>query len=96
MAIFNDTDSAFSLRTHGIKLGSDKGDALPAALPTLADILTGRAQGRTHADETTCFLNNLGMGYQFAVAGHVVYEKARALGVGRELPTEWFTETDPS
>ena len=95
MAIFNDTDSAFSLRTHGIKLDSDKGEVLPAALPTLGDILTGRAQGRTNADETTCFLNNLGMGYQFAAAGHVVYEKARALGIGRELPTEWFTEAEP-
>jgi len=33
------------------------------------------------------------MGYQFAAAGHVVYRKARAAGVGRELPTDWFTET---
>jgi hypothetical protein len=36
------------------------------------------------------------MGYQFVVAGHVVYEKARALGLGHELPTEWFTESEPS
>jgi len=33
------------------------------------------------------------MGYQFAVAGHVMLERARALGFGHELPTDWFTES---
>ena len=37
-------------------------------------------------------MNNLGMGYQFAAAGSVVYRKAKELGVGREFPTEWFTQ----
>lgn len=96
MAIFNDTDAAYALRTHGIKLGGDNGEKLPPDLPTLPEIIAGRAHGRTRASETTCFLNNLGMGYQFVVAGHVVYEKARALGLGHELPTEWFTESEPS
>jgi alanine dehydrogenase len=95
IVIFNDSDTAVALRTHGIKLGSDQGERLPA-FPTLPGILAGKSPGRVRADETTCFLNNLGMGYQFAVAGHVVYEKARAQGLGRELPTEWFTETEPS
>ena len=26
-------------------------------------------------------------------ARRAVYEKARAAGIGRELPTDWFTET---
>jgi alanine dehydrogenase len=95
LAIFNDTDQNFSLRTHGIKLGGDGGAALPPGLPTLADLITGKAVGRAHDGEATCFLNNLGMGYQFAAAGHVVYEKARTQGVGRELPTDWFTESEP-
>ena len=37
-------------------------------------------------------MNNLGLGYQFAAAGAVVYRKAKASGVGHELPTDWFTE----
>jgi hypothetical protein len=41
----------------------------------------------------TAFFNNLGMGYQFAAAGKVVHDKARELGLGHELPTDWFTET---
>ena len=44
------------------------------------------------AGEITCFLNNLGMGYQFAAAGAVLYRKARAEGRGHELPTDWFTQ----
>ena len=40
----------------------------------------------------TGFCNNIGMGLQFAAVGALVYEKARQWGVGRELPTEWFTE----
>jgi len=61
-------------------------------LPTLPDLIVGRAQGRQSDDEVTCFLNNIGLGYQFAAAGAVVYRKAKDNGVGHELPTDWFTE----
>ncbi len=60
--------------------------------PTLADLITGSAQGRGGEQEVTCFLNNLGMGYQFAAAGAVVYRKARESGLGHDLPTDWFTQ----
>jgi alanine dehydrogenase len=61
-------------------------------LPTVPDLITGRAQGRQSDHEVTCFLNNIGLGYQFAAAGAVVYRKAKDSGLGHELPTEWFTE----
>jgi ornithine cyclodeaminase/alanine dehydrogenase-like protein (mu-crystallin family) len=61
-------------------------------LPTLPEMIVGRAQGRQTDDEITCFMNNIGLGYQFAAAGSVVYRKAKEAGAGRELPTEWFTE----
>jgi alanine dehydrogenase len=61
-------------------------------LPTIPDLITGRAQGRQSDHEVTCFLNNIGLGYQFAAAGAVVYRKAKGSGLGHELPTEWFTE----
>lgn len=63
-----------------------------AALPELHDVVAGTVPGRTRADEVTCFLNNIGRGYQFAAAGGALYRKARAAGAGRELPTEWFTQ----
>lgn len=63
-----------------------------ATLPTLPELVAGKIEGRTSDNEVTCFLNNLGLGYQFAAAGAVVYRKARETGAGRELPTDWFTE----
>ena len=30
--------------------------------------------------------------YQFAALGALLYRNALKLGVGRELPTDWFTE----
>ena len=58
----------------------------------VADLIVGGAEGRKSDDEVTCFLNNLGMGYQFAAAGALLYRKAKESGIGHELPTDWFTE----
>ena len=61
-------------------------------LPTLPDLIIGKVEGRQSPREITCFMNNIGMGYQFAAAGSVVYRKARDSGLGHDLPTDWFTE----
>jgi alanine dehydrogenase len=61
-------------------------------LPTLPDLIVGRAPGRRSDREVTCFINNLGLGYQFAAAGALLYRKAKESGAGRDLPTDWFTE----
>ncbi len=61
-------------------------------LPTLPDLITGRVEGRKSDGEVTCFINNLGLGYQFAAAGALLFRKARESGLGHELPTDWFTE----
>jgi len=62
------------------------------ALPTLPELIAGQTPGRGAPEQVTCFLNNIGMGYQFAAAGAAVYRKAKAQGRGRELPTEWLTQ----
>ena len=100
-ALLDHEDSPTMIYTHGVRVGEDKAgtgmgmphDEFHASLPALPTIMTGKHKGRTSDTQITCFLNNLGMGYQFAAAGHIVYEKARAAGIGRELPTDWFTET---
>ncbi len=61
--------------------------------PTIAELIIGRGTGREKDEEITCFLNNLGLGFQFAAAGSVIYKRAVERGVGHELPTDWFTET---
>ncbi len=61
--------------------------------PELKDVVAGKVVGRTRPDESTCFVNNIGLGIQFAAVGSAVYEDAKARGVGREIPTEWFLES---
>lgn len=62
------------------------------SLPELKDLVGGTVPGRQRDDEITCFLNNIGMGYQFAACGAVIYRKAVQQGRGREVPTEWLTQ----
>jgi len=61
-------------------------------LPTLPQLVAGRAEGRKSDADVTCFINNIGLGYQFAAAGSLVYRKAKESGLGHEVPTDWFTE----
>ncbi len=89
------------VRTHGVELAEDrKGAHAPdasvneKAMPQLTELVTGAAKGRESADEATCFLNYSGIGYQFTLVGGVAYQKAVAAGLGRELPTEWFTQIE--
>ena len=58
----------------------------------IQDLLAGKIRGRTHAEEITLFNNNTGAGTQFAALGSVVLRKAREMGLGRKIPTEWFLE----
>jgi ornithine cyclodeaminase/alanine dehydrogenase-like protein (mu-crystallin family) len=61
-------------------------------LPTLPQLIAGETPSRSSPEQVTCFLNNIGLGYQFAAAGSVVYRKAKEAGMGHDLPTDWFTE----
>ncbi len=63
-----------------------------ASAPSLPDLVAGTVRGRSSAQQKTCFVNLPGTGLQFAAVGAALYRKARAAGLGRELPTEWFTE----
>ena len=63
-----------------------------AAYPDLGQLVAGLTAGRQRADEVTCFVNNVGLGLQFAAAGALVLEKARQAGIGHTLPDELFSE----
>jgi ornithine cyclodeaminase/alanine dehydrogenase-like protein (mu-crystallin family) len=67
-----------------------------AKMPTLTDLLLRKAPGRQSPQDVTLFLNYAGLGYQFAATGYAVIQQARARGVGREIPTDWFTGAVPS
>ncbi len=59
----------------------------------LPDLVAGNSPCRGSRDDITVFKNNGGMGLQFAAVGPVVYERARAAGIGRRLPVGWFMES---
>jgi len=61
-------------------------------LATLPELVIGRVDGRKSDADVTCFINNIGLGFQFAAAGALVYRKAKESGLGHEVPTDWFTE----
>jgi ornithine cyclodeaminase/alanine dehydrogenase-like protein (mu-crystallin family) len=61
-------------------------------LPTLLDLIGGRAAGRTTSAETTFFHNIGNVGPQFVAVAGSTYEAALAAGVGTDIPTAWFLE----
>ena len=56
------------------------------------DLVAGKIPGRTNPDQITVYNNNTGAGIQFAAVGAAVLNRAKALGLGRELPVDWFLE----
>jgi ornithine cyclodeaminase/alanine dehydrogenase-like protein (mu-crystallin family) len=77
----------FKLRDHPTQRGIDW-----QSLPTLPDLVCGRIRGRENDQQITGFVNNIGMGAQFAAVGKKIYDAARAKGAGHEVPADWFTQ----
>jgi len=72
-------------RGHGVLLRDKR--------VTLSDLIAGKVKGRvSHEQITYSERGNLQGAQFFAVAGKV-YELAKAAGLGREIPTEWFLQT---
>jgi ornithine cyclodeaminase/alanine dehydrogenase-like protein (mu-crystallin family) len=63
------------------------------ANPEMKDLIAGKVPGRASPQEITCFINNIGIGLQFAALGAAVLQQARTKGIGREIPTEWFVQS---
>jgi ornithine cyclodeaminase/alanine dehydrogenase-like protein (mu-crystallin family) len=87
------------ISTHGLRVPEEASGGMASRdAVTLPELLIarrdGQSRGRTANDQVTCFLNPQGLGFQFAAVGAAIYRKAKELGRGRELPTDWFTETE--
>jgi ornithine cyclodeaminase/alanine dehydrogenase-like protein (mu-crystallin family) len=70
-----------------------KGILKPEGIAELWEIVAGRLPGRRSESDITVFKNNIGLGLQFAAVGPRIYERARAAGIGHELPSSLFLET---
>jgi ornithine cyclodeaminase/alanine dehydrogenase-like protein (mu-crystallin family) len=68
------------------------GNSLPDRRVTLADLVQGRAKGRTSADQITYSERGNLQGAQFYAVAGKVYEAAKRAGLGRVIPTEWFLQ----
>ena len=60
--------------------------------PLYAEVISGKAKGRTSREQISQYRPVGNWGLQFSSVGAVVYRKAKAQGFGRELPTEWFLQ----
>lgn len=60
--------------------------------PLYADVVAGRAPGRTSDEQITQYRAIGNWGLQFAACGALAYREAKARGLGRHLPTEWFVQ----
>lgn len=69
---------------------------LQPKMRTLGGIIAGTETGRTSADQVTLFggsgLGSAGLGIQLISVAARAYEKAKALGLGQELPTDLFSQ----
>jgi alanine dehydrogenase len=61
--------------------------------PELPELLTGAAPGRTDARQLTMFMNNFGIGIQFAALGACAWRECRSRGIGQDIPSDWFLES---
>ena len=59
---------------------------------TFKDIVEGTNRGRSARSEITYSERGNLQGAQFWAVGALVYEKAKAQGLGHEIPTEWLLQ----
>jgi ornithine cyclodeaminase/alanine dehydrogenase-like protein (mu-crystallin family) len=61
--------------------------------PELSELIAGQARGRTDAGQLTIFMNNFGIGIQFAALGAAAWQACREQGIGQDIPSDWFLES---
>jgi len=65
-----------------------------SAMHELGELLTGKIRGRKKPEEITFHCNNIGLGIQHAATGARILANARRLGLGKEIPTDWFLQKE--
>jgi ornithine cyclodeaminase/alanine dehydrogenase-like protein (mu-crystallin family) len=61
--------------------------------PDLGELVSGKIPGRRSPDQRTFFLNSTGVGAQFTALAHLIYSRSCELGLGHEVPSEFFVES---
>jgi len=76
-----------------IKLDDWRAQQYSNKIHFLSDLLTDNAPGRTTTGQITLMRKNVGLGIEFASVAKLIYDRARTGGIGKEIPTEWFSQT---
>lgn len=99
---YNYVTKGYETRSHELKAEPDlvaarmedeKFQRYRGKIHFLSDLLTGKAPGRSTPSQITMMNKNWGLGIEFASVGKLIYDRARAAGIGNEIPTEWFSQT---
>jgi ornithine cyclodeaminase/alanine dehydrogenase-like protein (mu-crystallin family) len=61
--------------------------------PDLGELVAGKTRERENPQQRTFFLNSTGVGAQFTALAHLIYSGCRELGLGHQVPAEWFVES---
>jgi ornithine cyclodeaminase/alanine dehydrogenase-like protein (mu-crystallin family) len=94
--------SAYNLENLGVSMPSDEDKSRSEVrkyqlyqnkIFFLSDFLVGKTPGRLNGNQITMMNKGWGLGIEFAAVGKLVYDKARKMGLGKELPGDWFTQT---
>jgi alanine dehydrogenase len=84
-------DAVWSRHRHARKHRPPEGEGAPRRV-SLEDVLTRGDTVRRDAEEITFSERGNIQGAQFFAVAGLVYERARELGLGHEIPTEWFLQ----
>ena len=91
--VLDDEHITWAARANGTgKRKRGHGVALAHKLVWLKDLHSGAHPGRTSDQQITYSERGNLQGAQFFAVAGKVYEAARAAGLGREIPTEWFLQ----
>lgn len=61
-------------------------------MESLERLLLGEVKGRETSEETIMFMKGMGNGTEFTATAKRVYDLARAQGVGKEIPSDLFSQ----
>ena len=94
MARQRETRASSRRSTSGRKRrnGRAHGVALPGKVVYLHELLERRRPGRSSDTQVTWSERGNLQGAQFYAVAARAYEAARAAGIGREIPTDWFLQ----
>ncbi len=86
----NDKESVFSNEQRELLDPIEQGLISWDKICTLAEVVNGTTALKPRPEDIVYYKNSTGMGIQMSAAGAKIYQKARELGLGHEIPTEWF------